>query len=129
MGEQLSAYTGADAGKDTEFLVYGQTTAANGVAKDASIHPRRPGRRHHPRRVPAGRVDVPMWAANGTASAPPSPLNQTEAWWLGPNKSFAGSTVSVYGQRNLSYYDSTYTGTNLSWIYISPPTARGPVGY
>ncbi len=36
-GDLFSSYTDTDAGKDTEFLVYGQTSGGDGTLKDASI--------------------------------------------------------------------------------------------
>ena len=103
-----SAITGADAGKDTEFLVYGQTTSGNhGVFAPAKIQ-----------RLDGDKVAftldgaLPAWsmylhlAAQQQGYGSPIAVNRTEAWWVGPNKAIRGQTISVFG-RNLSHDNGT----------------------
>lgn len=114
-GDKFSSYAGtADEGRDTEFLVFGQTTAGNAVRKAASL-----------RRLAGAKVaitlpaDLPAWSTylvwpgNNAGYGRPVAINRTEAWWIGPDAASRGDTVSVFG-RNLSHGG----GTAQSWIYV-----------
>ena len=122
-GDQFSSYTGADLGKDSQFLVYGQTTATNGILATASILQESGSEASIvlPASLPANATYF-VWVQNSAGTSYPLAVNQTQAWWTGPNDCAAGQSISVYGE-NLAYYPSTYTGTNESWIYIEPASA------
>ncbi len=80
-GYQLSDYTGNDAGKDTRFHVFGQTTSANDVTADGLIQ-RLDGD------LAAVTLDssLPTWSAymiwgeNAEGVGRPVMINTTEAW-------------------------------------------------
>ena len=122
-GSQFTNYSGADAGKDSEFLMYGQTTSGNGVLADASVQ-RLDGSAQKAAltlstNLPAWSTYF-LWPKNSNGYGYPVAVNRTDAWWLGPSTAAAGATVSVYG-RNLSYQN----GTTTSWIYIKPAGEAG----
>lgn len=51
-----------------------------------------------------------MWPGNTSGFGEPVAINQTESWWVGPDKVSAGESFSVYG-RNLSL------GDNHTWLW------------
>ena len=118
----LSNFTGSDQGKDTEFLVYGQTTASYVVQASALIQ-RLDGSKAAitlPAALPAWSTYF-IWPKNAAGYGSPIAVNRTEVWWLNPDdKVTRKDTVSVYG-RNLSHEG----GTKTSWIYIKPSGAAG----
>ena len=124
-GDQFSSYTGAAFGKDSQFLVYGQTTPTNGTLSTASVLQESGSQASIvlPAALPASATYF-VWAQNSAGTGFPLAVNQTQAWWTGPDVCAAGQSISVYGQ-NLAYYPSTYTGTNQSWIYIEPSGGGG----
>lgn len=65
-----------------------------------------------------------MWAANDDGVSRPVAVNQTEAWWIGPNHGQAGQKISIYG-RNLSQNGGEWvlgssTGPAPAWVWIAP---------
>lgn len=52
-----------------------------------------------------------MWPSNESGYGEPVAINQTDAWWVGPNRVSKGKTVSIYGQ-NLQL------GNAASYLYI-----------
>ncbi len=118
----LSNFTGSDEGKDTEFLVHGQTTAGDAVQASALIQ-RLDGSKAAitlPSVLPAWSTYF-IWPKNGAGYGNPITVNRTEIWWLNPDdKVTRKDTVSVYG-RNLSHAG----GTESSWIYVKPTGAAG----
>lgn len=120
-GDVLSNYAGNDQGKDTRFVIYGQTAISDGVQATASIQ-RLDGNKASitlPAGLPAWSTYL-LWPRNSTGYGYPVAVNQSDAWWLGPNQASCGDTVSVYG-RNLSHGG----GTTTSWVYIKPAGTAG----
>jgi polygalacturonase len=117
-GFQFSTQTGASAGQDTVFQVYGQTTAANGTLSNATFQELNGDRAvvTLPSGLPSNSMYL-VWAENAAGASVPFAVNRTEAWWIGPNAASPGDTVSVYGQ-NLS-------SGNQSWIYLQPSQGHG----
>ena len=121
-GYQFTTNSGADAGKDTGFTVFGQTNASNGALAPAKIQ-----RLDGDNKV-AVTLDSTLptwsmyllWPQNSNGYGYPIAVNRTEAWWLGPQKAAVGDTISVYG-RNLS----NQNGTSNSWLYIKPSGSAG----
>jgi len=119
-GDQFSRYTGSNEGKDTRFLIYGQTRETDGGTGDGLIQ-RLDGLTAAVTLdddLPAGSMYL-LWASNEDGYGYPIAVNQTETWWIGPEKATRGDTVSVYG-RNLSHDG----GTTDSWVYIKPTGAQ-----
>ncbi|MDP9172641.1 MAG: hypothetical protein M3O30_02085 [Planctomycetota bacterium] len=121
-GSQLTAQTGAGAYSDTQFIVYGQTTAANGdltsnQSQDNSVNgsivtisPTEPSNSMYL-----------MWPQNNIGVGAPVAINQTQAWWLGNSaQATTGQTISLYGE-NLS----SGATTERSWVYIQAATGAG----
>jgi hypothetical protein len=117
-GYQFSTRTGASAGQDTVFQVYGQTTATNGTLSNATFQELNGDRAvvTLPSSLPSDSMYL-VWAENAAGASVPFAVNRTDAWWIGPNAASPGDTVSVYGQ-NLS-------SGNQSWIYLQPSQGRG----
>jgi hypothetical protein len=79
-GSQFSAYTGTDVGKDTNFLVYGQTTAGNGTLANGSIL-QLDGQQASatlPGNLPTNSMYL-VWAQNANGASYPLAVNQTTA--------------------------------------------------
>jgi alpha-tubulin suppressor-like RCC1 family protein len=129
-GDVFSNDTGTNAGNDTQFAVYGQTTANNSSLSAALIQ-RLDGLKAAIT-LPAG---LPPWSTyfvwpkNSSGYGTPVAVNRTEAWWLGPDQASPGDTVSVYG-RNLTHNSgSSITGqTAQSWVYLQLPGATAGQG-
>ncbi len=120
-GDQLSDFGGSDAGKDTRFLVYGQTTSSNGALLDGLIQ-----RLDGDTAVVTLDAALPndsaymIWSENADGVSYAGMVNTAEAWWVGPDEAQAGDMVSLYGQ-NLSHDHGEVT----SWIYIQPSSGAG----
>jgi hypothetical protein len=115
-GDKLSVNTGINQGKDTQFVIYGQTTGNNSFLSAALIQ-RLDGLKAAitlPAGLPAWSTYM-LWPENFSGYGAPVAVNRTEAWWVGPDNAAFGDTVSVYG-RNLSHHG----GTTASWVYIKP---------
>ena len=71
-GDQFSSYTGADLGKDSQFLVYSQTTPGNGTLSTASILQASGSQASIvlPAGLPANATYF-VWAENGAGAAIP----------------------------------------------------------
>ena len=119
-GSRLSAFTGEEAGRDTRFVVFGQS-AAGSVMADGDIQ-RISGQQAAitlPDNLPAATLYM-VWPKNEHGFGAPALLNQTEAWWIGPEIATRGDRVSLFG-RNLTAGDS---GTN-GWIYLQAEDNSG----
>ncbi|MEN7973313.1 MAG: glycosyl hydrolase family 28-related protein, partial [Verrucomicrobiota bacterium] len=96
-GETLSIHSGVAEGRDTKFVFYGgEATPANGLIQ------RLDGAQCAltlPDTLLASEMYL-MWPHNENGSGNPIAINQTEAWWVGPDHAARGETFSVYG-RNL----------------------------
>ena len=115
-GHQFSRNSGPLFGTDTDFMVYGGNT--NGKLLPAGI--RHLDSLKSAIELPEGLPEETMyivWPQNEAGAGYPAAVNQTEAWWVGPDRAAAGDTVSVYG-RNLTRQGSTHTGRFDSWVYI-----------
>ena len=120
-GANFSTLTGASAGQDTTFQVYGQTTAANGTLTTSSIQELNGNRAVFT--LDAGLPQNSMylvWPENAAGAGLPFAVNKTVAWWIGSNTAGPGQTVSVYGE-NLTNGAST----PQSWIYVQPAHGQG----
>ncbi|MGE9296968.1 MAG: LamG-like jellyroll fold domain-containing protein [Puniceicoccales bacterium] len=120
-GDQFTTYSGNDAYRDTKFIVYGQADGVAGI-RDALIE-----RVDERQAIIVPDVDaIPtnsmylIWPANGDGVGRPIAVNQTEAWWVGPDIAEAGHSVAIYG-RNLSHDN----GDTDAWIYIKPSGSTG----
>ena len=112
-GSKFSTYTGDDAGKDTQFQVFGQGVGGS-FSGPASIL-RLDGLKAAvilPAGLPAN-SEYLIWPVNSVGAGNPVAVNATESWWVGPNAATRGDTVSVFG-RNLAHNGNTVT----SYIYI-----------
>ena len=117
----FSSYTGVELGKDSNFLVFGQSTNDNSVMNSAKVQ-----RLDTQKAVvtldtalPSGSMYL-LWAHNSNGYGRPVAINRTDAWWLGPDRGSIGASISAFG-RNLSHGN----GTSASWIYIKPAGVAG----
>lgn len=120
-GNILSSYTGADAGKDSAYLCFGQNASSSGSVT-ASIE-RQSGDNAAIRldaNLPSSCMYL-VWPRNGNGYGAPMVVNRTEAWWIGPDRVTQNDTASLYG-RNLSFGISGSSSSN-AWIYIKPQGA------
>ncbi|MGA3008604.1 MAG: glycosyl hydrolase family 28-related protein, partial [Opitutaceae bacterium] len=129
-GDAFSNLTGTGQGKDTQFLVYGQTGGGDAVQAPASIL-RLDGMKaavNLPAGLPAWSTYF-VWPGNSAGYGVPVAVNRTDAWWLsGPRvdpvslqcAASPGDTVSVYG-RNLAHSN----GTVASWVYLQAAGGSG----
>jgi polygalacturonase len=116
-GSRLSKYNDDSRGKDTRFMLYDGTAAL----KEASVQ--RVDTNKTVFTLPASTARWGMylvWPGNEEGYGRPIALNQTDAWWVGPEKATRGSVISVYG-RNLSHNNDTLT----SYVYIKPTVGAG----
>ena len=121
-GAGFSTFAGADSGKDSEFLAFGQTAAGNGSLRPSAVR-----RLDGPTaavtlapELPAGSVYL-LWARTPAGTSRPAVVNKAEAWWVGPDQARPGQTTSVYG-RNL-----VAPGGTSSYLYAEP--AAGGAGF
>ncbi|HKU45100.1 MAG TPA: glycosyl hydrolase family 28-related protein, partial [Polyangiales bacterium] len=113
-GHALSAFADRDEGKDASFLVFGQDAERRGLER-AELHRLRSDRAAIGLPAALPRSLYLVWPRNRAGYGRPFALNQTEAWWVGPDRATAGARVALYG-RNLSYAG----GTSRAWIYLKP---------
>lgn len=136
-GHRLTALSGKEAGRDAEWLVYGQN--ASGSAGPLRAEVIRATEFGAALRIPPGipaQALVLLWCRNSFGLSPPAGINRTEGWWVGPDKASRGDLVSIFG-RNLvktpvpdgpagssgtSKPAKAFTG---SWIYLKPPSGGG----
>jgi hypothetical protein len=114
-GADLSAFAGRDEGKDTGFLVFGQSGEALDLTPASIL--RLQGRRaviQLDRALPTSTLYW-IWPKNAHGYGRPIAVNQTEVWWLGPQRATPGQNVSIYG-RNLSHAE----GTSDAYVYLKP---------
>jgi hypothetical protein len=112
-GSRLSAFVGAEAGRDSRFVVFGQS-AQSEILSIADIQ-RVSGQQAAitlPETLPTPAMYV-VWPVNDHGAGPPALLNQTETWWIGPDTATRGDIFSVFG-RNLTAGEDK---TNC-WIYL-----------
>ena len=114
-GSDLTTYTGDDLGRDARFRIYGQTTSTDGYLCDGSIQRLVNGFAQVtlPEELPSNSMYL-LWGENENGAGYPRMINQTDAWWVGPEIAFPGDTVSVFG-RNLSHDN----WTSDAWIYVT----------
>ncbi len=99
-GERLSLYsTDSEEGRDTGFVFYGE-----GFAPASGLIQRLAGRQcaltlPGSGLFPADEMYL-LWPRNGNGIGGPVAINQTEAWWVGPDRISSGSSFCVFG-RNL----------------------------
>ncbi len=126
-GWQLSSHSGADFGKDTEFLVYSQNSWDDALFASAEVLRLDTDNLQAALRMPDTLPQDGMflvWAQNADGVSYPLAVNRTEAWWVGSDKVTRGQGASVYG-KNLTYQDSTYPGLFDSWVYLQPASGTG----
>ena len=110
-GDKLSSFSGDAEGRDTRFVVFGQSNSGD-VLKDASIQ-----NLDGMQAALKLSTDLPsdqmymMWPRNDNGFGAPVKINQTEAWWVGPDKVERNKSFSVYG-RNLSL------GGGNTYLYV-----------
>jgi hypothetical protein len=120
-GSNFSRYTGDNAGKDTQFLVFGQTDGSNSTLRECAIQ-RLDGMKAAitlDAALPAWSTYL-VWPKNSDGYGYPAAVNRTDAWWLGPKKAIAGASISVFGQ-NLAHDN----GTSTSYVYVKPSGSAG----
>ena len=116
-GSRLSKYNDDSRGKDTRFMLYDGTA----TLKEASVQ--RVDTNKTVFTLPATATQWGMylvWPGNEDGYGKPIALNQTDAWWVGPEKATRGGIVSVYG-RNLAHDNDTLS----SYVYIKPASGAG----
>jgi hypothetical protein len=115
-GFQFSAFGGANEGRDTRFLAFGQTTAANPSTLAAKVRRQDGGKAALTldQALPADGMYL-LWAGNESGFGAPVPINKTDAWWIGPERATRGGTVSVYGR------DLTRSRTPAASVYVKAP--------
>jgi hypothetical protein len=121
-GSGFSALKGTAVGSDTRVWIYSQTSADDGSLQPATllqdsldsitVNP--------PDGTPYGMFL--LWMENRNGPGRPVRVNNTDAWWLRPNRAAPGVQVSVFG-RNLSHQN----GEETSFVYIRPWDAPTPV--
>jgi len=112
------------------FMVYGQTTSANGVLKDSHLHKTNANGLGKTALItlPDAESGLPewssymVWAKNIGGFSRPVLVNKSEAYWLGPDKAAAGRTTAIHGI-NLAH--GNVAGTNNSHVYIKPADGSG----
>jgi hypothetical protein len=120
-GYQLSSFNGSDAGKDTAFTAFAQTSPSN--ARTAKLKILRLDGDTASVTLDSGQPSWGMylvWPENSSGYGYPVAINKTQVWWVGPEAATRGETVSLYG-RNLSHDN----GTSKAWIYIQPANRTG----
>jgi len=99
-GSRLSSFTGNSEGRDTRFVLFGQSAIGKAEA-DGSIQ-RLDGMQAAitlPSALPTGEMYL-LWPRNSNGFGKPVAINQTEAWWIGLDTVSRNEGFSVYG-RNL----------------------------
>lgn len=120
-GSNFSSFSDAEVGRDAKFLAYGQTSSSNGCFVESALQ-RLDGMKAA---ITLG-AGLPvwstyfLWAGNSNGYGYPIAINRTQAWWLGPKKTTAGATISVFG-RNLAHDN----GTTTSYVYVKPAGSAG----
>ena len=120
-GNLLTADTGYAAFNDTQFFVYGQTNASNGLLNNGAIQTS--SLDGVTMTISAQQAPDSMflvWPSNANGVGSPIAVNATDATWVGPGAASDGQTVSVYGQ-NLS----NGAATPQSWVYLQPASGSG----
>lgn len=116
-GNRLSKFTGTSRGKDTRFVLYDGTT----TYKEASVQRLDSGKAVITLPQATGKWGMYLvWPGNGDGYGRPIAINQTDAWWVGPDKATRGALVSVFG-RNLAHNNDTLT----SYVFIKPAAGAG----
>jgi hypothetical protein len=120
-GWKFSQLTGSQMGTDTKFWVYGQTQSGNNVLAEAKIQKLSGDVASItlPTSLPQGGTYI-VWAQNGTGASRPVLVNETEAWWVGPDAATRGQITSIFG-RNLSQDG----GTARTNVYFEDSQGRG----
>jgi hypothetical protein len=119
-GNQLSSYTGNEAGQDTKFEVFSESGSKPFSAPALITH--LDGLKAAiilPATLPAD-SEYLVWPVNSIGAGYPVAVNATEAWWIGPNAATRGDTVSVFG-RNLAHDGAAMT----SYVYIQKSGMTG----
>ena len=137
-GHKLTALGGKEAGRDAEWLVYGQAASSSGGPLRAEVV--RAGEAGAALRIPPGLPSHAMlllWVRNSFGLSRPAVINRTEGWWVGPDRATRGQAVGVYGRnlvKNPALAETaapagtskapprTFSG---SWIYLKPPAGSG----
>ena len=112
-GSRLSLFAGNALGRDMRFTVFGQSGPLPVVAEAAIQH--LSGDLVAvtlPTNLPPWSTYL-LWPGNEAGNGTPAVLNQTEAWWIGPDVATRGEFFSVYG-RNLSHGG----GETRGWVYL-----------
>jgi polygalacturonase len=115
-GEVVSM-TGVDLDGVTTFELFSQTPSASSgtttevrpLSADATA-----ATLLLPESIPAWSMYL-LWPKRGEDRGAMLAINQTEAWWVGPNAGAPGERISIYG-RNLA----TSNGTQTSHVYLKP---------
>ncbi len=110
-GSRLSIFSDSAEGRDTRFVLFGQSGAGK-ITADALIQ-RLDGMQAAitlPEELPADQMYL-MWPRNSNGFSKPVAINRTEAWWVGPDLVSRGESFSVYG-RNLKL------GNKDCYLYI-----------
>ncbi len=109
-GSRLSVLSGTDAGRDTQFRVFGQSGSTK-MEGDAAIQ-RLDGMQAAitlPNTLPANTMYF-LWTRNNNGFSEPVGINQTESWWA-TDRAVKDGTISIYG-RNLQL------GSGKAYVYI-----------
>ncbi len=129
-GSQFTDYPNlSNAFADTEFIVYGQTSASNGTFSNAKTQdPTLNGAMLTIDTSEPSNSLYLVWAVNGGGISAPIAINQTTAWWAGAptepvQQSQSIASVSAYLGQTLSVYGETLSNgaaTPQSWVYLQP---------
>ncbi|WP_245273351.1 glycosyl hydrolase family 28-related protein [Phyllobacterium sp. UNC302MFCol5.2] len=120
--DEIISMTGVGLDKQTGFGIFAQAP----TAIEGNLSSSKPLRADAsaatlllPASLPAWSMYL-VWPERDGARGRPFAVNRTEAWWLGPNNTTAGTAISLYG-RNLAHMN----GTSTAFIYIKPANAPG----
>lgn len=116
-GDRLSTAGAGQPAVDTGVIVFGATSSANAAVSDATVQYVDGGAASVtlPADLPADSMYL-LWTKNGNGYGRPIAVNQTEAWWAGPDAPSAGERVSIYG-RNLALRSG---GASIAAVYLEP---------
>ncbi|WP_372796257.1 glycosyl hydrolase family 28-related protein, partial [Pontiella sp.] len=109
--ENLTVYSGNSAGRDVNFLFYGEDS--QGSYETSGKVQRLVGRQAAitlPEALPDNSFYL-MWPMNANGYGSPVAINKTDAWWIGFSSVHVGDEFAVYG-RNLAL------GGGDSYLYI-----------
>jgi hypothetical protein len=112
-GDRLSAFSGPEAGRDSEFVAYGATSNPPLALTPAEVL-----RLDGPRAaISLSETLTPdmylLWSGNANGWSRPVPINRADATWASPSLATPGSTVSLHGR-------SLDLGDNIRRVWLEP---------